>query len=84
MDSSSKMSCRCWCVSSRLCSSGSGSCHCSKRVARRLRLTRPFGRFGKDGPRRQALATRYTVKSGLLHEKVTSDLWCREAPLEGC
>jgi hypothetical protein len=23
-------------------------------------------------------------RMGLLHEQVTSDLWCREVPLEGC
>lgn len=28
--------------------------------------------------------TRTCVQTGLLHDQVTSDLWCRVAPLEGC
>jgi len=49
-----------------------------------VQADKTFRSLWKRPPATAALATRFTVKSGLLHEKVTSDLWCREAPLEGC
>jgi hypothetical protein len=75
MVSSLKPSCRCRCVTSRLCSSGSESGHCSNRATRRLKPRRPFGRFGQRPLAPAALATRSTVKSSLTLTGFSTTRW---------
>ena len=38
----------------------------------------------EDALRSAAKLPFYNTSVGLLHDEVTSDLWCREVPLEGC